>query len=341
LADAASAKLSERPKGRDRSRNVRSQVAKAHNVSERKLKQAKAVEDHSAGLYEQVKSGETTLAKAARQVEREKRARELEVKAKEAKSAGPPSWQITTGDCLPLLGALPPGSARLIFADPPYNIGVDYGEGKKADLLPAEEYLNWCGRWVTLCCRALADDGSLWVLVPDEWADYVGVMLRQHGLHRRAWIKWYETFGINNPTNFNRCSRHLFYCVKDAKRFVFNADAVRRPSDRQTKYADPRAEPGGKVWDDVWQIPRLVGTAKERLPDFPTQLPLALLLPIVGCASDPGDTVLDPFCGSGTTGEASLRLGRRFAGLEKSEAFADKARLRLLAVQGELHEAGP
>jgi DNA modification methylase len=87
------------------------------------------------------------------------------------------------------------------------------------------------------------------------------------------------------------------------------------------------------VWDSVWginpPIARLVGNAKERLPGYPTQLPLALLNPIVGCASDPGDLVVDLFAGSGSLGEAALRQGRRFVGFELNKTFAEKARDRL------------
>jgi DNA modification methylase len=234
-----------------------------------------------------------------------------------------------------------PGTVRLLFADPPYNIGKDYGDGAKADRLPDEDYLIWCREWIESCATLLTDDGSMWVLICDEYADHYGIMLREAGLHRRSWIKWYETFGVNCPSNFNRCSRHLFYCVKHPKRFVFNPDAVTRPSDRQAKYNDKRADPGGKLWDDVWgvepPIPRLTGTCSERIPDFPTQLPVALLTAIVGCASEPGDLVVDPFCGSGTAGEAAIRLGRRFVGVERREEFAEWARKRLLAVEGEIN----
>jgi site-specific DNA-methyltransferase (adenine-specific) len=167
-------------------------------------------------------------------------------------------------------------------------------------------------------------------MVPDECALEIGAILKhQMKLHLRSWIKWYETFGVNRARNFNKTSRHIFCCVKDEKRFVFNEDAVKRPSDRLEKYADKRANPAGKTWDDVWQIPRLTGTCRERIPTVPTQLPLAILRPIVGCASDPGDLVLDPFCGSGTTGVACIETGRKFIGIEKSESFSKLARQRL------------
>jgi DNA modification methylase len=312
---------------------ARDQAAKLVGSNPRYIQDAKAVKAAAPDLHERVKAGTITLPQAKRQVQRQEKRAKLKAKAKAAPKSD--IWEIRVGDCLDVFKAIPPGSARLVFADPPYNIGVDYGEGKGADLLPVGEFVDWCREWIEAATNLLAPDGSFWLLINDEWADEVGVLLRGAGLHRRAWIKWYESFGVNASNNFNRCSRHLFYCVKDARNFVFNPDAVSRPSDRQVKYGDGRADPGGKLWDDVWginpPIPRLVGNAAERIPDFPTQLPLSLLLPIVGCASEPGDLVVDPFNGSGTTGEASLRLGRRYLGIEKSSRFVGLARMRLTA----------
>jgi len=240
-------------------------------------------------------------------------------------------WEILNCDVLEGLQSLFDRGvqARVAFTDPPYNIGIDYGKGKKADSLTDGEYMQWVREWLWATRDCLTDDGSLWVMINDEYAAEYAIVLKSLGLTIRSWIKWYETFGVNCSNKFNRTSRHIFYCVKDPKRFVFNRDAVTRPSDRQTKYNDPRAAEGGKIWDDVWQIPRLFGTAVERLPDFPTQLPLALVRPIVECASDVGDLVIDPFNGSGTTGAAAIETGRSYIGIELSETFASKARIRL------------
>jgi len=238
---------------------------------------------------------------------------------------------ITTGDCIEHMAALPPGTVNLVIADPPYNIGIDYGGGAKADRLDDDEYMSWFSNWLALCWECLTEDGSAWVMIGDEYAAEYAVAIKEAGFTIRSWIKWYETFGVNCSNKFNRTSRHIFYAVKDPSSFVFNQEAVTRPSDRQTKYGDSRAASGGKLWDDVWQIPRLTGTCSERIPDFPTQLPLALVEPIVLCASMPGDLVVDPFNGSGTTGVASVRNGRKYIGIEKSEAFADIATKRITA----------
>jgi DNA modification methylase len=316
---------------------ARDQAAKLVGSNSRYIQDAKTIKQSAPELHEKVKAGKMTLPQAKREVQKAEKRAELQAKAEAVAPADSRRWEVVTGDSIAVLEAEPSEPACLIFADPPYNIGFDYGEGHD-DALPADQYLQWCRRWIDACAARLTPDGSLWVLINDEWADEFGCMLRRAGLHRRAWIKWYESFGVNCANNFNRCSRHLFYMVKDPRNFVFNGDAVSRPSDRQVKYGDKRADPGGKLWDDIWginpPIPRLVGTAAERIPDFPTQLPLQLLTAVVGCASDPGDLVADPFNGSGTTGEAAIRLGRRYLGIERSERFSDLARMRLRAAEG-------
>jgi len=211
----------------------------------------------------------------------------------------------------------------------PYNIGIDYGRGAKADQLPAKNFLRWCDEWFAAAIHVLATDGSLWVMIGDEYAAEFCVKLKSLGLVLRNWIKWYESFGVNCTNKFNRCSRHLFYFTRSPRSFVFNAEAVTRPSDRQALYNDRRADHHGKLWDDVWLIPRLTGTSSERLPHFPTQLPLELLLAVVSCASDPGDLVVDPFNGSGTTGVAAIQLGRRYLGIEKEMRWWRESEKRL------------
>jgi site-specific DNA-methyltransferase (adenine-specific) len=238
-------------------------------------------------------------------------------------------WQMITGDCLEVMPALEAGSVRLVFADPPYNQGVDYGAHHDDEMSP-EAYLAWCQSWLKAAVRLLTPDGSLWLLVSHEWAWQLIPIAMRAGLHLRQWITWYETFGVNCTRKFNRCSRPLLWLVKNPNRFVFNdCPEIRRKSDRQTKYNDKRANPAGKLLDDVWCIPRLAGTHGERLRDFPTQLPIKLLRSIAGCASDPGDLVLDPFAGSGTSGQAAVEMSRRYIGIERGKRFAARARMRL------------
>ena len=328
----------------ERSVRVESQIAEGLSAATKEVLHETDVADKKMELLQiarvepnkqlavarKIASGEAgTVSQAARAVERDAKREMLAAKAAAAGSTRDDSWRIIGGDCVTELANIRAHSVNLVFADPPYNIGIDYGGGKHEDLLPDEQFVAWCRQWISECHRVLTDDGSLWLLIGDEYADYLGLALRQAGFHRRAWVKWYETFGTNCANNFNRTSRHLFYCVKDPKRFTFNAEAVTRPSDRQLKYGDRRADPAGKILDDVWQIPRLVGTAAERIPDVPTQLPLELLRRVILSTSDPGDTVLDPFSGSGTTGAAAIANGRPYIGIEKNPNFARLAEQRL------------
>lgn len=244
-------------------------------------------------------------------------------------------WEIMAGDCLEVMPALPEASARLVFADPPYNIGVDYGEGYD-DLLPPDEYNARIRARVEAAARLLTPDGSLWLLLNHERAYDIAMIVpcREVGLHWRQTIVWYETFGVNmneRQRKFSRTSRQLFWFTKHERKFVFNSRApeVRRLSARQLKYKDKRANPDGKLLDDVWFIPRVAGTHGERVEGFPTQLPLRLLRPIIAVASDPGDLVVDPFCGSGTSGKAAMTMGRRYVGVELSAPFAARARERI------------
>lgn len=289
-------------------------------------------------LEKKVVAGEMKPAEALREIRSTKRRQELEQAAAKAAAerheSDRPKWSIINADVMDGLQSVRDehGPARLIFTDPPYNIGIDYGEGEAADSLSDAAYMKWVREWFALCWDCLTDDGSLWVMIGDEYAAEYAVELKATGYTIRSWIKWYETFGVNCSNKFNRTSRHIFYAVKDPSAFVFNPEPVTRPSDRQTKYDDIRASAGGKIWDDVWQIPRLTGTCAERIPDFPTQLPLSLVEPIVLCASMPGDLVVDPFNGSGTTGVASVRNGRKYIGIEKSEAFSDVAHKRITCV---------
>ena len=259
------------------------------------------------------------------------------------------TWEIIHGHCVTVIGhprwytpsyeakqSPAVSDVKLIFADPPYNEAIAYGSHYDDDLEP-EVYREKAGYWFECFYRALAPDGSLWLLINHEWAWALCSDAIDAGFHLRQWLTWYESFGVNCTGKFNRCSRALLWLVKDPKHFVFNPQDVTRRSDRQEIYKDKRANPDGKLWDDVWginpPIPRLTGTCKERIPEFPTQLPLALLRPIVACASNPGDLVVDPFSGSGTTGHACIELGRRFVGIELSPEFVELSRLRLAAVR--------
>ena len=142
-------------------------------------------------------------------------------------------------------------------------------------------------------------------------------------------ITWHETFGVYCHNKFGRCSRPIYYATKDSKRFTFNKAAVTVPSARQEKYGDRRAAPGGKIMGDVWTISRVCGTFAERVKGVPTQLPEELVRRIVGVSSNPGDTVLDPFAGSGTIPAVAASMGRVGLGIELNHEYVEIAMDRL------------
>lgn len=286
---------------------------------------------------EEIEAGKKTVPQVRREIQVEQRKQELAAKAKVVEASFPdqPLWTLIHADVFDGLSSVRDhhGPARLIFADPPYNIGIDYGNGAKADRLPDRDYLTWAEQWIGAAKECMTGDGSLWVMICDEYAAEYVLAIKRAGFTVRNWIKWYETFGVNCATQFNRTSRHIIYAVEDPKRYVFNmVDEVTRQSDRQTKYGDKRANPGGKLWDDVWQIPRLTGTCSERIPDFPTQVPLAVMRPIIAVASEPGDLIVDPFSGSASTGVAAVTAKpgpRKYIGIEKQKRFIEAAHNRL------------
>jgi DNA modification methylase len=287
-------------------------------------------------------SGDRAEAERGRQARSEKREADRLAEMKERAKQAPKKddrWEIHLADCSRVLWGTPDyhcESARLVFADPPYNIGWDYGGGGGEDSLPASQYIRWCDQWMARSYDCLTPDGSFWLLIGDEFVADLKIAAEDTGFTLRQWLIWYESFGVNCTTKFGRTHRHLLWFVKDPKNFVFHGDAVKRPSDRQVKYADPRAAEDGKIWDSVWginpPIHRVAGTHAEAIPGSPApQLPLGLLRPIIACASDPGDLVIDPFCGNATTGVAALELGRRFVGFELRKPIRDLAVLRMRA----------
>jgi DNA modification methylase len=234
------------------------------------------------------------------------------------------------GDCRDLMRGLPAGCVDLVFADPPYNIGYAYDLYE--DSTTKEEYVARTEEWVGEAVRVLRPSGSVYVVIGDELAAEVKMILDRR-FHWRNWIIWKYTFGQNCTKKFNRCHAHILYYVKDEKRFTFNEDVIRVPSARQEVYGDKRANPRGKLPDDVWDFSRVCGTFKERTKAHPCQMPERVVERAVLASTLPGDLVLDPFCGSGTTAAVAKRLGRRYWTCDVSEKYVRAAGERLEKVR--------
>ncbi|MGI9472024.1 MAG: DNA methyltransferase [Rubripirellula sp.] len=256
--------------------------------------------------------------------------------------------RIYQGNCIEKLRQLEPGSADLVFADPPFNIGYEYDVYD--DQRTTTDYLEFCEAWIREVHSALKPDGTFWLAIGDEYAAELKVLSQRLGFHTRSWVIWYYTFGVNCVRGFSRSHTHLFHFVKDPEHFTFNGEnpAVRVASARQLVYADSRASTKGRLPDntwilrpqdapppaftpshDTWFYSRVAGTFKEREGFHGCQMPEQLLGRIIRVSSNPGDLVVDPFGGSGTTLAVAKKLGRQWIGTELSKEYVGKIKGRL------------
>ena len=261
-------------------------------------------------------------------------------------------WALAQGDCRELLARLLPASVDMVFADPPYflsNGGFTCHGGRRAPVRKgawdasrgvAEDH-RFNVAWLAACQRVLKPDGTLWVSGTQHGIFSVGFALQSLGFKLLNTVTWYKP---NASPNLS-CR----YFTHSTELLIW---AAPRPGPRLLHtfhYAEMRAEAGGKQMRDVWALPRpseeelaadgqgrvwtLTGpkAAEKAHGRHPTQKPLALLERVLLASSSPGALVLDPFCGSGTTGVAARKLGRRFLGMDASADYLRLARARLLA----------
>jgi len=248
--------------------------------------------------------------------------------------------KVISGDSVKVMKKIPDKSIDLVFADPPYNIGIKYDNYK--DNLAQKDYLEWTDKWLTEAIRILKPTGSLYVAINDENVAEIVVILKNKGLFMINWIIWYYTFGEHQKNKFSRSHTHILYFVKDKNNFTFNANDIRVMSIRQ-KIGDKRANPKGRIPDDVWyydlndvwKISRVAGTFKERVKGFPCQMPIKVLERIILASSNEGDIVLDPFAGSGTTLVVTKKYNRRYIGIELSKKYVNMIKKRLNEISNE------
>ena len=247
-----------------------------------------------------------------------------------------PAETILQGDCLEELKTLPDRSVDLVFADPPYNLQLG-GEllrpdNSKVDAVDDDwdrfesfaTYDAFTRAWMGECQRVLKDDGALWVIGSYHNIFRVGAVLQDLGFWILNDIVWRKSNPMPNfkGTRFTNAHETLIWATKSrgGKRYTFNYDAMKMANDELQMRSD-------------WTLPLCTG--EERLKDetgakaHPTQKPEALLHRLIMASTRPGDLILDPFFGTGTTGAAAKRLGRRFIGIEREEAYARLAKERI------------
>lgn len=248
---------------------------------------------------------------------------------------------VVQGDALDLMdGVVADSTVNLIFADPPYNIGKKFG-GFHDRWESDDAYASWCTRWLDLCIRKLAPDGTLFVMASTQAMPYLDLYLRSRLtiLSRIVWA--YDSSGVQAKRYFGSLYEPILHAVKDPARYTFNADAiaVEARTGAVRKLIDyrkptPTLYNSKKVPGNVWSFPR-VRYRMDEYEDHPSQKPEALLERIVLATSNPGDLVVDPFAGTFTTGAVAKRLGRRFIGIELEREYV-KIGLRRLCVRKEL-----
>tara|TARA_E500000318_G_scaffold17776_1_gene18130 strand:- start:77727 stop:78644 length:918 start_codon:yes stop_codon:yes gene_type:complete len=256
---------------------------------------------------------------------------------------------VRIGDCREKLlefGEVQRSEVDLVFADPPFNWARDYDRHQTGDAwddaaMSREQYLSFTEEWLNICAESLKETGSMWVNIPDDSAAEIVVHLKKIGMHMVNWCVWHYRFGQNTKGRFINSKVHALYFSKDPYRRTWNPDPILEVSDRRAIYGDPRTEnkkdgmPAGmRVPMDVWYGKywgRIQGNNKERRQKHDNQLPEVYLRRVIACSSNPGDTVLDPFLGSGTTGVVAHAMGRHFIGTEYSKANAEMAFERVVS----------
>ena len=229
---------------------------------------------------------------------------------------------LSCGDALELFSAIKDESVDLIIADPPYNLGKDYGND--SDRREFEAYRLFTYKWLAECKRALKPSGSIYVFMGVRLISYVyDILERELGLHFINWITWHYTQGLGKTRGFS--PRHediLMFAM--SKSSLFNLDRVRVPQ----KYYRARNNMRGANPGDVWQFSH-VHYCNANRQEHPTQKPEGIIERMVLASTNPGDVVLDPFSGSGTTLRVCQQLNRKAIGFELNPSYVKATRLRL------------
>ncbi|WP_338846176.1 site-specific DNA-methyltransferase [Massilia sp. W12] len=240
-------------------------------------------------------------------------------------------------DALHGLARLPAQSVDLILADPPYNLGKDYGND--SDRKSVQDYLDWTQTWIDLALPKLKDSGSLYIFLTWRFSPEIFVLLKQRMLmiNEIIWDRRVPSMG-GSVRSFSSVHDTIgLFALR--KNYYFDLDAVRIPYDEKTKKARTRSIFVGAKWlevgynpKDVWSVARLHREHPERA-EHPTQKPLEIIERMVKASCPPGGVVLDPFMGSGSSAVAALRCGRHFCGFELNPDYCAIAQRRIDAAR--------
>ncbi len=226
------------------------------------------------------------------------------------------------GDALRELPKLESESFDLIIADPPYNLGKDYGNNR--DNMAFGDYMDFTRQWLHEAYRLLNPRGTIYIFMGFRFIAYLYSVLEQElGMFFNSWIVWHYTQGIGRIKGFSPRHDDILMFTK-SRDFVFNLNSVRIPQ----KYYRERNNMRGANPGDVWEFSH-VHYCNENRQNHPTQKPEGLIERLVLASSDKGDSVLDPFFGSGTTLRVCQQLERFGIGIEINPEYVRIAQERL------------
>src|SRR6266851_2061845 len=250
------------------------------------------------------------------------------------------SSRILIGDCVAQMAALPAASVDLVFADPPYNLQLQGAlkrpDESKVDAVDAnwdkfssfEAYDDFTRAWLIACRRVMKPAATLWVIGSYHNIFRVGALIQDLGFWILNDVVWRKSNPMPNfrGRRFTNAHETLIWAARDAgaKGYTFNYEALKAGNDDVQVRSD-------------WTLALCTGEERIKGGDgkklHPTQKPEALLARVIFAASRPDDLVLDPFCGTGTTGAVAKRLRRRFVGIEREAGYAKAAERRLAAIE--------
>ncbi len=252
--------------------------------------------------------------------------------------------ELLHGDILQELPKLPDASVQAVIADPPYfNVLED--EAWDTQWKTPEDYLDWCEAWAAECLRVLRPDGLAFIFGQPGKREhsFIHLMSRLSMKHQfHDLIIWDRAVGYNERRDSFTPQYEMILVLRKGGEPKFNKDAVRIPYDEKTitaylrdkRYKDLDARrahlEAGKFATNILRIPSLKGASKEKC-GHPSQKPLDLITKLIACSTDEGDTVLDPFLGSGTTAVAAESMNRRWIGIEREPAYIQITEGRLSA----------
>lgn len=247
------------------------------------------------------------------------------------------TYKISNIDCLELLKTIPDESIDLILTDPPYNIGVDGGDGWDKQWKTEKEYLEWCAEWSKECARVLKPNRMMIVwgtLKTDTFLRYkLDVLNALPDMVGQNEVIWSYNWGGRSKNNFARKHEYA-WCYSKGEKFLFNADDIRVERKMKSNMRTGGTHDKGTIPTLIWEKNNHT-MSKDFVNWHSTTKNVEILERLIRAYTNPGDTVLDIFMGSGSTAVACENTGRNSIGCEKSTKYYPKLLERLNKLQPE------